>query len=82
MLIVIRQMMMRASDMSNMKYILPYVFMTGNDNDLDKEQTMKMIQTMTKIQRTTTRRRIMRNMLIAIPQTTMRASDMSNMMYI
>ena len=33
MLTVIIQMMMRASDI--MKYIYPYVFMTGNDDDLD-----------------------------------------------
>ena len=43
----ILQMMMRASNMSNMKYIYPYVFMTDNNDDLNKEQTMKMIWTMT-----------------------------------
>ena len=47
MLRAIPQTMMRASDMSNMKYISPYVFMTGNDYDLDKEQTMKTIWTTT-----------------------------------
>ena len=44
-LTMILQTMMRASDM--MKYIYPYVFITANEDDVDKEWTMKMIWTMT-----------------------------------
>ena len=78
MLTVILQTMMLASDMSNIKYTYPYVFMTDNEDDLDKKQTTEMIWTMTTIQATTTKRMIARNMLTAILQMMMTASSMSN----
>ena len=81
MLTVILQMRMKASDMRNIKYIYPYVFMTDNEDDLDNKQTMKMIWTTTMIQTTTTKRMIERNMLTVILQTMMLASDMSNIKY-
>ena len=39
------QRMNRASDIT--KYIYPYVFMIGNNDDVDKEWTMKTISTTT-----------------------------------
>ena len=56
--------------------------MTGNDNDLDNEQTTKTIWTMTMIQTTTTKRMRARNMLTVILQMRMRASNMRNIKYI
>ena len=75
MLTAILQMTMKASNMSNKKYIYPYVFMTDNDNNLDKEQTMKTIWTMTTTTTTTMEGMRVRNMLTAILQMMMRASD-------
>ena len=79
MLTMILQMTMRASNM--MKYIYPYVFMTGNNDDLDKEWTMKMTWTM--ITTTTIRKEITKrkNMLTMILQTMMRASNMMKYIY-
>ena len=74
-------MMTKASDMSNMKNIEHFLFMTGNDNNLDKEWTMKMTWTMTT---TTTRRKEItkrKNMLTMILQMTMRASNMMKYIY-
>ena len=48
--------------------------MTGNDDDVDKEQTTKTTWTMTTTMKTK-ERMTRRNMLITILQMTMRASD-------
>ena len=79
MLTMILQMTMRASNM--MKYIYPYVFMTGNNDDLDKEWTMKLTWTM--ISTTTKRKEITKrkNRLTVILQTMMRASNMMKYIY-
>ena len=63
------------------KYIYPYVFMSGNEDDMDEEWTMKMIWTMTT---TTTKKQkgtTMRTILTMILQTTMRTSDMTKYIY-
>ena len=44
-LTTILQIMIRPSDIT--KYIYPYVFMTGNDDNVDEEQATKMIWTTT-----------------------------------
>ena len=52
--------------------------MTDNDDDLDKNRTMKMIWTMTTSTKKQQKEQELMNMLTTILQMIMRASDMSS----
>ena len=66
---------MRASNMT--QYIYPYVFMTGDKDDVDEEWTTKMIWTTMTTTTTKQKRTTTRTILMMILQTSMRASSMT-----
>ena len=70
---------MRTSNMT--QYIYPYVFMTGDKDDVDEEWTTKMIWTTMTTTTTKQKGTTTRTILMMILQTSMRASCMTKYIY-